>query len=305
MNNIKSWLYAFRLRTLPLSFSAIISGTACAYLLQKKCDWIVLLLSLLTTLFLQILSNLANDYGDSEKGTDNEERIGPKRAVQAGMLSLKQMKNAVIVCSILAFVTGILLLYFAFSGTASLIAVLFVLLGIAAIAAAIKYTMGKNAYGYNGLGDIFVFIFFGLVGVGGSYYLQAKTMDWSILLMGISIGCFATAVLNLNNMRDEISDKNAGKNTLVVKIGGVRAKKYSNILLFVGWVAALLFSMINFLSIIQFSFLLSVLIFIKIQRQIYTIQKPADFDPYLKQLALGTFIFSVLFAAGAYLAVNI
>jgi 1,4-dihydroxy-2-naphthoate octaprenyltransferase len=254
---------------------------------------------------LQILSNLANDYGDSEKGTDNENRIGPKRAVQAGMLSLAQMKNGVIVAAIFALISGLALIYLGLKDVGFNTSFFFLLLGLAAIAAAIKYTMGKNAYGYLGLGDVFVFIFFGLVGVMGSFFLQTKSFDFSVLLIATTIGCFSAAVLNLNNMRDEESDKSANKNTLVVKIGGAKAKRYSFTLLLVGWLAANVFVVFNFVSITQFFFVLSLPIFIKIQKAIFAIENLRDYDPFLKQMAIATFIFSLLFAFGHYLAINI
>jgi 1,4-dihydroxy-2-naphthoate octaprenyltransferase len=199
---VQAWLYAFRLRTLPLSFSSIITGSFIAY---RTCfSWLVFALALVTTLLLQVLSNIANDYGDSEKGTDNDDRIGPKRAIQAGILSFAEMRTAIIIFSVLCLISGCSLIFVSLQEQA-LIALLFLALGIGAIAAALKYTIGKSAYGYNGMGDIFVLLFFGLVGVGGSYYLQAHTFDWTILLPGLAIGCFATGVLNLNNMRDRLS----------------------------------------------------------------------------------------------------
>ncbi|MFN8298846.1 MAG: 1,4-dihydroxy-2-naphthoate polyprenyltransferase [Chitinophagales bacterium] len=298
-NKLQAWLYAFRLRTLPLAFSSIITGSSVAFMLNRSSfSWLVFGLCLLTTLLLQILSNLANDYGDSEKGTDNEDRIGPKRAVQAGMLSFKEIKTGIIVAVILSLISGSLLIKFALGDALNVSTLGFFLLGLAAIGAAIKYTVGTGAYGYMGLGDVFVLLFFGFVGVGGSYYLQAKTVDWAILLPGFTIGAFASGVLNLNNMRDRISDAKAGKNTLVVKLGAERAKTYHTVLIWLAFMAALAFAAIRFKSTMQFSFILTLPLFRKHLVSVKRIENPAEFDPFLKQLAISTFIFSLLFAFG-------
>jgi 1,4-dihydroxy-2-naphthoate octaprenyltransferase len=185
----------------------------------------------------------------------------------------------------------------------ALIALLFLALGIGAIAAALKYTIGKSAYGYNGMGDIFVLLFFGLVGVGGSYYLQAHTFDWTILLPGLAIGCFATGVLNLNNMRDRISDAKAGKNTIVVMMGAHNARIYHTILILAGWAAVITFATIHFVSSMVFVFLLSAPLFWRNIFVVWKVEDPKDFDPYLKQLAISTFLFSILFAVGQALNV--
>lgn len=297
---VQAWLYAFRLRTLPLSFSSIITGSFIAY--RTHFSWLVFILALVTTLLLQVLSNIANDYGDSEKGTDNDDRIGPKRAIQAGILSFAEMRTAIIICSVLCLISGCSLIYASLQEQA-LIALIFLGLGIGAIAAALKYTIGKSAYGYNGMGDIFVLLFFGLVGVGGSYYLQAHTFDWTILLPGLGIGCFATGVLNLNNMRDRISDAKAGKNTIVVMMGARNALIYHTMLILAGWAAIITFATIHFVSSMVFVFLLSAPLFWRNIFVVWKVEDPKDFDPYLKQLAISTFLFSILFAVGQALNV--
>ena len=291
----QAWLYAFRLRTLPLAFSSIITGSFIAY--HHSFSWTILGLAVLTTLLLQILSNLANDYGDSEKGTDNDDRIGPKRAVQAGILSFSEIKGAIVLFSLLCLVSGSALIRFSLGGQ-DIRSLIFLLLGISAIAAAIKYTVGKGAYGYFGMGDIFVMIFFGLVGVAGSYYLQSHEFHWSVLLPGIAIGCFATGVLNLNNMRDRISDEKAGKITVVVKMGAHNAKIYHTVLLIAGWVSIIGFTILHYHSPLSFTFILAAPLFWRNIIAIWKVSDPKDFDPYLKQLAISTFIFSILFAVG-------
>lgn len=295
------WIKAFRLRTLPLSFSNILLGSALAfsnsdgYFIPLFFSWKIFALTLITTLLLQILSNLANDYGDSKKGADNENRIGPERAVQSGAISLKAMKNAIIVFSALSLITGLSLLYLAFYGQINWKFIAFFLLGIASIAAAIKYTVGKGAYGYSGLGDLFVFIFFGIVGVAGSYYLQARTLPWQIFMPAITMGCFSVAVLNLNNMRDQVNDKAVGKNTLVVKIGFRNAKIYHGLLFVIAYLAFPLPLLITEFSILNLLLILPVALIHALHLwRVYKVCKPVEFDPELKKVALSAFLFSLL-----------
>ena len=301
-SKIQSWLYAFRLRTLPLAFSSIITGSSLAltYCMVNKIafNWVALMLCLFTTLLLQILSNLANDYGDSEKGTDNDERIGPIRAVQAGMLSIAEIKKGIVVTVLLCLLFGVALIYQATVGLNIKYGLFFLALGLTAIAAAVKYTVGKNAYGYQGLGDVFVLLFFGLVGVMGSYYLLAHAIHLSLLLPAFTMGAFAAGVLNLNNMRDRQSDAKAGKNTLVVKIGIDSAKKYHTALIIVGFVASILYVLLNFTSTMQFLFIITLMLFRKHIVEVWQVEDAKEFDPLLKQLAISTFIFSILFGAG-------
>jgi len=308
LSKFKAWLYAFRLRTLPLALSCIITGSSIAYAENKAgFSWQVFGLTILTTLLLQILSNLANDYGDSEKGTDNEERIGPKRAVQAGLLSFDEIKRGIYVCVVLALASGIALITVGLRGLNITNSLFFLVLGLGAIAAAIKYTVGKNAYGYMGLGDFFVLLFFGLVGVCGSYYLQTHSFHYSVLLPAFSIGAFATGVLNLNNMRDHISDERAGKITMVVKMGLKKAKIYHHILIILGCLASIAYvitnmAFTNLSGSMQFLFLITLVLFRRHLVAVRRITNPADFDPLLPQLAITTFIFSILFAIGIIVA---
>ena len=207
--NTKAWLHAFRLRTLPLSLSCIgMAGFLAAA--AGKFDLVLFLLCCITTIFLQVLSNLANDYGDSIHGADHAERKGPTRAVQSGAISLSQMRNAVILFSLLSLVSGVMLLLLSF-GTDWLAIFFFFGLGLLSILAAIGYTVGKKPYGYIGLGDISVLIFFGLVGVMGSFYLFTHQISWLEVLPALSCGLFSIAVLNVNNIRDIDSDRMAGK----------------------------------------------------------------------------------------------
>ena len=295
------WIKAFRLRTLPLSFSNILLGSALAYLYigepleSKRFSWTIFSLTLITTLLLQILSNLANDYGDAKKGADNENRIGPERAIQSGAISPKQMLTAIIIVSILALFSGLALLYFAFKNNLSWTFVGFFVLGLAAIAAAIKYTVGKGAYGYSGLGDIFVFIFFGWVGVVGTFYLQTLHFDWMLLLPATTMGCFSVAVLNLNNMRDQENDKAVGKNTLVVKLGRKNAKIYHGLLFVIAYcvfpipILIIDFSLLALIPIVPMMLIHAIHL-----RRVHQICDPKDFDPELKKIALSALLFAIL-----------
>lgn len=297
-SKLGAWLLAARLRTLPLSLSGILMGTFLA-LHQGKFDWKIFLLSCLTTILYQVLSNFANDYGDGIKGTDDN-RIGPKRALQAGLLTSYQLKNSLIITGILSFLTTILLLYVSFIPQFINYFLIFIGLGIASILAALFYTIGKNSYGYSGFGDVFVFVFFGIVGVFGSYFLYTKTIDWFIFLPATSVGFFSVAVLNLNNMRDIENDKASNKNTLVVKMGLKFAKIYQVILLNLPFFLCLIYVMTKCKpnTFYQLFFLLLILIFAPIRRKILYITNPKDFDPFLKQVSLLTLLFVLLFGIG-------
>lgn len=288
---MKHWIQAARLRTLPLSVSGIIVGSAYAHY-QGYSDWRIVVLALLTTLGLQVLSNYANDYGDGVKGTDAN-RIGEKRLVAAGVITAEQMKKAVIITAILTFNIALLLIYIAFGKENFALSLIFILLGIGSIGAAIKYTVGKSAYGYSGFGDVFVFIFFGLVSVVGSNFLFTHFIDWKLFLPATAIGLLSVAVLNLNNMRDIENDKIAGKNTLVVKMGLENAKKYHEFLILTPFVLMILFSLV-----IKLSFYAMILVLFILAIHLKTVKKSnkyEDFDPELKKVALSTFALSILF----------
>ena len=288
---MKPWIQAARLRTLPLSVSGIIVGSAYAYY-QGFSDWRIVVLALLTTLGLQVLSNYANDYGDGVKGTDAN-RIGEKRLVAAGVITAEQMKKAVIITAVLTFIIALLLIYVAFGKENFTLSLIFILLGIGSIGAAIKYTVGKSAYGYSGFGDVFVFIFFGLVSVVGSNFLFTHFIDWKLFLPATAIGLLSVAVLNLNNMRDIENDKIAGKNTLVVKMGLKWAKYYHQIIIVLGMICFMIFAIL-----IETSTLPILIINIPIILHMNKVDKSQnyeDFDPELKKVALSTFALSILF----------
>lgn len=258
----------------------------------------ILLFSALTTVFLQILSNLANDYGDSVHGADSEQRSGPQRAVQSGAISKREMKIAILVFVILSLLSGSYLLYIAF-GQDTRLFLLFFLLGLVAIAAAITYTAGARPYGYAGLGDLSVLIFFGIIGVLGSYYLYSQgSINALLVFPALSVGCFSVAVLNVNNIRDIESDKAAGKRSIPVRIGRKSAIFYHWFLLCTGWVCALIFTFFNFNSTLQLIYVLVLPLFIMNAIGVYRHKSSKILDPYLKQMAISTFLFVVLFGIG-------
>jgi 1,4-dihydroxy-2-naphthoate polyprenyltransferase len=286
------WLHAMRLRTLPLALSSTFLGSFLA-IAERAFKWQVFVLAALTTLLLQILSNLANDYGDYTKGTDSSERIGPPRMVSTGAISPKEMKIAISVVVCLTLLSGLMLIYQGLGVTMGWEQLIFLLAGISAITAAIKYTVGKNPYGYQGWGDVFVFIFFGLVGVGGTYYLHTGTFKTAILLPSASIGLLSVGVLNLNNMRDYFSDKKAGKKTLVVILGTRKAKVYHVILITGAFLLTFIFSLYHFKSVYQLLFIISAPLFYQdIKRVIYS-TRATDLNPELRRLAISTFLFTL------------
>jgi 1,4-dihydroxy-2-naphthoate octaprenyltransferase len=294
-----SWIKAFRLRTLPLALSSILTGSFLA-IHDGNYRWQIIALAMVTTVLLQVLSNLANDYGDAVKGTDNEHRLGPQRTVQSGEITPKQMKTAMVVFVILTLISGIWLLFESF-GDDWPKALLFLLLGLAAIAAAIKYTVGKTAYGYAGLGDLFVFLFFGLLGVIGTYYLNTKSFSWLVLLPATTLGLFSTAVLNLNNTRDMENDLKSGKKTVAARLGYKNALYYQVFLITVGFLTAFLYVLLTFRSYWEFLFLLTLPLFVANLAGIYRVEDQQKLDPYLKKTALGTLLFVIVFGIGLIL----
>ncbi len=297
MADIRSWVSAARLRTLPLSISGIIVGTTIAAE-EGNFNIVVFSLALGTTLGFQILSNFANDYGDGVKGTDNESRIGPARAIQSGLITTHEMKLGIIITAAATLVIALLLIYTAFGNENFLYAIIFFLLGIGAIIAAIKYTVGIKAYGYMGLGDLFVFLFFGLVAVLGSYFLYALKINWYVLLPAASIGLLSAGVLNLNNMRDRESDTTAGKNTLVVKLGQKNAKSYHFFLIIGSVLFLVIYSALTAEEWNDFLYVLGFIPLIMHLNRVERNESPVLLDPELKVLALTTFAISLLFGIG-------
>jgi len=299
MPTLKSWLLAARLRTLPLSISGILMGTGMA-LRDDFFNWTIFILALITTLGFQILSNFANDYGDGVKGTDNEDRIGPARTLQSGLLSPADLKRGMWFMALFTLIVAICLIYTAFGSAHFILSLIFFFLGLAAIGAAIKYTVGKSAYGYRGLGDVFVFIFFGLVGVLGSYFLYAQKLTLLHFLPAVSIGLLSVAVLHLNNMRDRLTDQKVGKRTLAVILGATKSKQYHYGLLMIALLAwAGYLQLTQAKGIYYMSLLIFIPLVIHIKKVIRT-KEPAALDPELKKVALTTFVLSLIFILIAF-----
>lgn len=297
MANLKVWLSAMRLRTLPLSISGIFIG-ACFAHYDGSFDLLVFILAVLLTVALQILSNLANDYGDGIKGTDNETRVGPERAIQSGQISEHQMVDAIRKNILIVIFLTVGLVFAAFGTKYFLYGFIFLVLGGFAAYSALTYTIGDSAYGYKGLGDFYVFLFFGLVSVIGSYFLFVKHFDHFVILPAICVGLLSVGVLNLNNMRDIESDKVSGKITMAVKLGLERAKRYHLFLILGAITISFLFSILYYTNPWN---LLCYITYIPLAlhiKKIISAKQPNDFDGQLKVLALTTFLFSILLGVG-------
>ena len=297
MSKLVLWLSTMRLRTLPLSVSGIMLASAMAEY-NGFFRWDIFVLAVLTTLSFQILSNLANDYGDGVKGTDNNERVGPQRAIQSGRITPDEMFNAIRINILICIALSFFLIFVAFGVKHFFLTILFFILGIASIVAALRYTIGNKAYGYRALGDLFVFIFFGLLSVIGCYVLYAKTLDHVVFLPACTIGLLSVAVLNLNNMRDLVSDKKSGKITMAVKLGETHVKAYHYFLIGSAIFLSAMFGVLYFTSAFNFIFTIA---YIPLVLHLKKVSKTTDLqllDPELKKLALTTFFLAVLMAVG-------
>ncbi len=293
MIQAKVWISAFRLRTLPLALASIGMGSFLAASNNKfRLD--ILAWAALTTIFLQIFSNLANDYGDTENGADSDLRQGPERAVQSGEISISSMKFAIIIVGLLSFLSGLMLLHISI-GLGSTTFYIFLGFGLASIAAAYTYTAGKNPYGYAGLGDISVLLFFGFLAVLGTYFLFALEFSAINILPALSMGLFATAVLNVNNIRDIESDRQAGKKSIALRLGRKKAVVYHILLLTVGFVSGIIYIAFLPFSYNRLFVLIALLPLIINAKAIIKNEEPKALDPYLKQMAITTLLFMILF----------
>ena len=291
------WIEAARPRTLPLAIASILLGNFLAYA-AGKFSFLTATLAILTTLLLQILSNFANDFGDSKNGVDNKNRKVALRAVQTGKISPSEMKNAVIIAASLSFISGISLLYFALQYAKPQTIITFVGLGLLAIVAAIAYTVGKKPYGYIGLGDLSVFLFFGWVGTFGTYYLQTEILNYYILIPASGCGFLSVAVLNLNNLRDLENDRKTGKNSIPVRIGKTYGFYYQKTIMLLGVCTFIIYLMYQGKPI-QLSQNIIIMAgwypLVQIIKQLNSKMTPAQIDPYLKKTALSTLFLIVIF----------
>ena len=298
---VKFWIKALRLRTLPLALATTLVGSGLAYS-YGSFNWLVAVLGVLTTLCLQILSNLANDYGDFKNGKDTALRIGPERMVHSGKINPARMFKGVLVFIVLSFIFGVWLIVEGTKGLHFTGLFVFLLLGLAAIAAAIKYTMGKNPYGYMAMGDVFVFLFFGLAGVGGTWFLHTHQFSYEVLLPASAIGFLSVGVLNLNNLRDFHSDKATRKKTLVIMLGLRNARIYHALLLISAFYFTFIYVYVNYEVIWQWLFLLSFPLIYRNIRAVMNFTEHEKLNVELKNLSLASLVFSLLFVIGQVLA---
>ncbi|MRS17257.1 1,4-dihydroxy-2-naphthoate polyprenyltransferase [Enterobacteriaceae bacterium RIT691] len=299
LSRTQAWLESLRPKTLPLAFAAIVVGTALAWW-QGHFNPLVAILALLTAGLLQILSNLANDYGDAVKGSDKPDRIGPLRGMQKGVITQEQMKRALIITVTLICLSGIALLSTSSQTTEDFIG--FMVLGAVSIIAAITYTVGTRPYGYIGLGDISVLMFFGWLSVMGSWYLQTHTLEMITFLPATACGLLATAVLNINNLRDINSDRENGKNTLAVRLGPVVARRYHACLLMGALLCLALFNLLALHSLWGWLFILATPLLVKQARFVATHHDPVDMRPMLERTVKGALLTNLLFVVGIVLS---
>lgn len=298
--NIKNLLQAFRLQTLPLSLAIVFTGSFLA-VYKGFFSWIVFALTVTTIVALQILSNLANDYGDAVSGVDTEKRVGPKRATVSGAISRAEMRLLIGIFVGISVLSGSFLVILGLKGLSLKMLLMFFVLGLIAIVMAIKYTMGKNPYGYRGWGDLFVFIFFGLVGVLGTSFLQTHDLELIDFLPASSIGLLSVGVLNINNLRDVDNDRIANKLTIVVRLGTKFAKIYHVLLIALAMASAIAFTIITHHSPAQYIFLVTVIPFARNVFKVCSSQLPSQLNAELRNLSISTLLFSLLFGIGLLL----
>ena len=296
MAKISYYIKSMRLRTLPLSLAGVCLGIMLA-LADYRIDWKVALLIMLTTICLQVLSNVSNELGDTLSGVDGEDRNGPQYSLGEGGLTVSEMKGFIAVMAVACALSGLLMLQASFGTLFAIEPLCLIALGAAAIGGAIKYTLGKNPYGYRGLGDISVFIFFGLVSVMGAYFVAAHTiLSWIIALPAMAIGCFSVAVLNVNNIRDMKTDAGI-RVTTPLKVGLKRARIYQTVLITVGWLCLIAFNLMRFQDMWHWLFIITLPLFVKHLVGVWT-RTDRELDPMLPLLVISTFILSLLFGFG-------
>lgn len=285
-----------RLRTLPLSLSGVSLGLMLAAA-DYRVGWGTAVWTLLTTVCLQILSNICNELGDTLNGVDRAERKGPKYSLAEGGMTVREMKWFIAATVICCIACGLCMIRSSFGTLLALEPVCLMMLGAAAISGAMKYTLGRNPYGYRGLGDVYVFLFFGIVAVLGSYFVAARTIpSWILLLPACGIGMLSIGVLNVNNMRDMNSDEGI-RITIPLRIGLRNARIYQTILVCGGIVCITVYSLLRFPDPWHYLYLVTLPLFVIHLRGIWTRQDEA-LDPMLPLLVISTFALSLLAGAG-------
>jgi 1,4-dihydroxy-2-naphthoate octaprenyltransferase len=240
--------------------------------------WVAVLI-VLTTVCLQILSNLSNELGDVLHGTDTEDRQGPQYGLNSGVLSIGEMKVLIGIFVVLCIISGTAMTLLSFGTLWDITPILVLLMGAAAIMGAMKYTLGRNPYGYRGLGDVYVFLFFGLVAVLGSYFVASHTLFWRLLLPGAAVGCFSVGVLNVNNIRDMKTDA-ANRVTVAIRLGERKAKIYQTILIVLGWLFMLVYCQLRMFSWWHYLFVITLPLFILHLRGVWK-REGKQLDPML------------------------
>ena len=295
MTKLKTWIRAARPRTVLLSFSGVMLGGLLSFFASPPTGSGIMTIAFcaLTALLLQVLSNLANDFGDFKKGTDGMKRIGPKREMQSGNITERQMKKALTVVGLLCLLSGGILIFVLAGLTWAELSV-FAAVGIGAVMAAVLYTLGKRPYGYRGLGDLYCFLFFGWAAVAGTYYLVTKSPDFSVLLPASAMGFLSNAVLNINNMRDYENDKASGKNSLVVKLGLPKAYVYHCLLIAMAFACLSIFLILKRTPYYTYAFWLLCPLFLK---DLVAIKASAaeKLDPFLGKQVVHTFLLALVF----------
>ena len=284
-----------RLRTLPLSTGGVLLGILLATA-DYKVDVRVAVLIVLTTVFLQILSNLSNELGDVLHGTDTQDRKGPQYGLNSGVLSIGEMKFLIGLAVVLCIVSGTAMTLLSFGTLWDMTSILVLLLGAAAIMGAMKYTLGRRPYGYRGLGDFYVFLFFGLVAVLGSYFVAAHTLFLRLLLPGAAVGCFSVGVLNVNNIRDMKTDA-PNRVTVAIRLGERNAKIYQAVLVVLGWVFMLAYCQLRMFSWWHYLFVATLPLYVLHLAGVFR-RSGRELDPMLPLLVISTFLFCLLAGVG-------
>ena len=295
MNKFRAAIASMRLRTLPLSTGGVLLGILLATADFRVDPWVAVLI-VLTTVNLQILSNLSNELGDVLHGTDTEDRKGPQYGLNGGILTIGEMKGLIGLFVALCIVSGTAMTLLSFGTLWDLTSILVLLLGAGAITGAMKYTLGRNPYGYRGLGDVYVFLFFGLVAVLGSYFVASHTLFWRLLLPGAAIGCFSMGVLNVNNIRDMETDA-ANRVTVAIRLGERKAKVYQTVLIVLGWIFMLAYCQLRMFSWWHYLFVLTLPLYVLHLRGVWT-RTGKDLDPMLPLLVMSTFLLCLLAGIG-------
>ena len=294
------WLGAFRLYSLMVSSAGIFMGTliAASY---GYFQWSVFVFTLLTTWCLHLLCNVSNDYGDAVRNTDVDHDFGDVRYVQDGLLSLKEVKNMCYILGVLSAIFGSLMIFSALGFGITVAHIIFFALGIFAIYGAVAYTNGKKPYGYISLGDLSVFIFFGLATVIGSYYLQTLVFDFSILLPAAAIGMPIVGLLNNNNIRDIEADPRSGKITVAYNLGLKKARIYQFILITLLFILSAGYVLLHYYSLWQWLFLLMLIPFSMYIKAFYNAKTPHEYNKLMGMISMFTLLFGIVYGLGFYI----